>query len=202
MKRSAGRVYRARGAKVFVVSAPSGCGKTTLCNKLLADGLGLADSISMTTRRPRPGEKKGADYRFVSRSRFLGMIKKNAFLEHEENFGNLYGTPKRFVEVNLARGRSVLLNIDVKGASKIRRSYPKNSVLIFILPPSIKILKARLHLRKSDSPDDVNRRLSLAKKEMAHKGRYDYRIVNDKLEDAYRTLKRIVLKELEEIKNA
>ncbi|MFH1190345.1 MAG: guanylate kinase [Candidatus Omnitrophota bacterium] len=199
MRRSAGKRHR---AKIFVVSAPSGCGKTTLCDRLLASGLDLANSISMTTRRPRPGEKKGVDYRFISRNRFLGLVRKNAFLEHEENFGNLYGTPADFVKANFAKGRSVLLSIDVKGAMKIRRAYPKNSVLIFILPPSIKALKTRLNLRRSDSPEEVARRLSLAKKEMAYSRKYDYRIVNDKLEGAYRTLRKITLKELEDAENA
>ena len=195
-------VTRSPKAKVFVVSAPSGCGKTTLCDRLLRDGFGLANSISMTTRRPRPGEREGVDYLFISRKRFLEMVKRNAFLEHEENFGNLYGTPAKFVKTNLAEGRSVLLSIDVKGAMKIRRAFPKNSVLIFILPPSLKTLKTRLNLRKSDSPEAVERRLSLARKEMAYKRRYDYRIVNDKLDDAYETLKEIVLKESEDTKNA
>ncbi len=189
-------------AKIFVVSAPSGCGKTTLCDKLMASGLGLAKSVSMTTRSPRPGDKKGVDYLFVSRRKFLGLVRKDAFLEYEENFGNLYGTPAKFIETNLASGRSVLLNIDVKGAIKIRRAYPHKSVLIFILPPSIRTLKTRLHLRKSDSPEDVARRLALAKKEISHSDRYDYRIVNDKLDDAYRALKRIVKKELEDYSNA
>ena len=195
-------VIRSHKAKVFVVSAPSGCGKTTLCDRLLADGFELANSISMTTRRPRPGEREGVDYLFVSRRRFLDMVKSNAFLEHEENFGNLYGTPAKFVKDNLSRGRSVLLSIDVKGAMKVRRAFPKNSVLIFILPPSIKALKTRLNLRKSETPAAMEKRLSLAKKEMAYKRRYDYRIVNDKLDDAYETLKEIVLKELEDTKNA
>lgn len=195
-------VIRSPKAKVFVVSAPSGCGKTTLCDRLLNDGFGLANSISMTTRRPRPGERKGVDYLFVSKRRFLDIVERKGFLEHEENFGNLYGTPAEFVKANLAKGKSVLLSIDVKGAMKIRRAFPKNSVLIFILPPSIKTLKTRLDLRKSDSPEAVKRRLSLARKEMAYKRRYDYRIVNDKLENAYETLKKIVQKELEDTKNA
>jgi len=199
VKRSAGKTNK---AKLFVVSAPSGCGKTTLCNKLLDDGLGLANSVSMTTRKPRPGEKKGIDYIFVSRRRFLNMIKRNAFLEHEENFGNLYGTPKRFVEDNLSKGINVLLNIDVKGAEKVKRSYKADSVLIFILPPSIRALKTRLHLRKSDSPEEVDRRLSIARKEMAYKNRYDYKVVNDKLDDAYKAIKKIVLKEVKGNKNA
>jgi len=197
--RSAAKRHKAR---IFVVSAPSGCGKTTLCDKLLASGLDLVNSISMTTRRPRPGERKGIDYRFVSRSRFLALVKKNAFLEHEENFGNLYGTPAEFVKARFAGGRSILLSIDVKGAMKIRRAFPKNSVLIFILPPSVKALKTRLDLRKSDSPEDVKRRLALAKREMALGRRYDYRIVNDKLDDAYRTLRKIVLKESEDTEHA
>jgi guanylate kinase len=190
-------VIRSNKAKIFVVSAPSGCGKTTLCDRLLKDGFGLANSISMTTRYPRPGERKGVDYLFVSRRRFLDMVKKKAFLEHEENFGNLYGTPAKFIKANLVKGRSVLLSIDVKGAMKVRRAYPKNSILIFISPPSIKALKTRLNLRRSETPAAVEGRLSLAKKEMAYRRRYDHRIVNDKLEDAYKTLKKIVLKELE-----
>ncbi len=199
MKRSVGKRHKAR---IFVVSAPSGCGKTTLCDKLIGSGLDLANSISMTTRRLRSGERKGIDYHFVSRGRFLGLVKKNAFLEYEENFGNLYGTPAEFVKANFARGRSVLLSIDVKGAMKIRRAFPKKSVLIFILPPSVKALKTRLDLRRSDLPEDVARRLALAKGEMAYSRRYDYRIVNDKLDDAYRTLRKIVLKKLEDTKNA
>ncbi|MCM8761131.1 MAG: guanylate kinase, partial [Candidatus Omnitrophica bacterium] len=114
-------------AKLFVISAPSGTGKTTLCNKLLRDGLGLVNSVSMTTRKPRPGEKEGVDYYFVTRKRFEDMISKKGFLEYEENFGNLYGTPRDFVEKNLKKGRNVLLSIDVKGAMKVRRAYPARS---------------------------------------------------------------------------
>jgi len=195
-------VGKLSNGKVFVVSAPSGCGKTTLCDKLLRAGFALANSISMTTRSPRPGEKRGVDYHFVSREHFLELVKKGAFLEYEENFGNLYGTPTEFIEANLAKGASVLLNVDVKGAMKVLRAYPDRSVLIFVLPPSIKVLKERLHQRKSDSLSDMARRLALAKKEILYSDKYDYRIVNDKLEDAYRELKRIVKKELEDSHNA
>lgn len=188
--------------KIFVVSAPSGCGKTTLCDKLLADRPDLANSVSMTTRLPRPGETKGKDYIFVSKRRFLDMVKRNAFIEHEENFGNLYGTPTKFVEQNLAVGKPVLLSIDVKGAMKIRRRYPKESVLIFILPPSLKALKERLKKRRSETPEAMMRRLSLAKKEIEYSGKYDHRIVNDTLDKAFRNLKDIVKTELEGSKNA
>ena len=137
-------------AKLFIVSAPSGSGKTTLCRKLLGSGLGLVDSVSMTTRLPRPGEKNGEDYIFVTDALFRREIKKDGFLEYEENFGHLYGTPKAFIEKNIRKGTSVLLNIDVKGAMKVRRAYPAASVLIFVLPPSIKELKKRLQLRRAD----------------------------------------------------
>ncbi len=179
-------------AKLFVVSAPSGCGKTTLCNRLLKDGLDLAGSVSMTTRAPRPGEKNGVDYLFVTGKKFRSMIQNGGFLEYEENFGNLYGTPKKFIEDNFKKGKSVLLSIDVKGAMKVRRAFPAQSVLIFLIPPSITALKKRLQSRRSDAPEVIARRLGFAKKELAYKQRYDYRIVNDDLERAYRRLKKIV----------
>jgi len=182
-------------SKLFVVSAPSGCGKTTLCRRLLAGTLGLADSVSMTTRPPRRREEEGVDYRFVSRGVFEKMAKAGEFLEYEENFGHLYGTPKKPIEDNLAEGRAVLLSIDVKGAMKVRRAYPKESVLIFLLPPSVADLQERLKERKSDGPGDIARRLKIAKKELSYKAKYDYRIVNDRIDSAYRKLKGIILTE-------
>lgn len=183
-------------AKLFVVSAPSGSGKTTLCNKLLGEGLGLERCVSVTTRPPRPREINGADYIFVSDSRFRRMIAGRQFLEYENNFGHLYGTPKRIIRDNLKKGRPVLLSIDVKGAAKVKKTYPKNSVLIFILPPSVTALKRRLRLRMSDDPRTISRRLKLAEKEMACKDGYDYCIVNDRLDRAYKKLKKIILAEL------
>ena len=183
-------------AKLFIISAPSGSGKTTLCRKLLESGLDLADSVSMTTRRPRPGEKNGKDYIFVTDARFRREILKGEFLEYEENFGHLYGTPKAFIEKNLRKGTSVLLNIDVKGAMKVARAYPSVSVLLFILPPSIKELKKRLHLRKADSAEVIAGRLALAKKEMLFKKRYDYSIVNKHIPEAYEKLENIIKKEI------
>ena len=187
-------------AKLFVVSAPSGAGKTTLCKRLLAEGIRLADSVSMTTRKPRPGEKDGTDYHFVSRSQFRAMIKRGGFLEYEENFGNFYGTPRRFVDDNLARGVSVLLSIDVKGAMKVRKAYRNKAVLVFIMPPSIAALKERLHGRMSDSHESIQSRLALAKKEMSYRGQYDHVVVNDNLEHAYRKLKKVIANELKEPK--
>jgi guanylate kinase len=181
---------------LFVVSAPSGCGKTTLCKRLLSDGLGLADSVSMTTRPRRPGERNGVDYRFVGGGRFREMIRKRGFLEYEENFGYLYGTPRKFVKDRLKKGKSVLLSIDVKGAMKVRKAYSASSVLIFLLPPSIAALRKRLKSRRSDPPEVIRRRLGLAEKELSYKQRYDYRIVNDDLDKAYRQLKKIIAAEL------
>jgi len=181
--------------RLFVISAPSGSGKTTLCNKLLDDSLDLANSVSMTTRKPRPGEAEGIDYHFISRSKFQKMIEAEEFLEYEENFGELYGTPKKFIERNLQKGRSVLLSIDVKGAMKVKRYYPGNSVLIFILPPSVRALKKRLFSRKSEDKHAITRRVGLAKKELAYKNKYDHRIVNDRLANAYKKLKNIILRE-------
>ena len=182
------------------MSAPSGCGKTTLCKKLLEDDLGLIPSISTTTRSPRPEEKDGVDYHFVPEKKFHEMVRRNGFLEHEGNFGNLYGTPKKFIEQNLKAGRPVLLSIDVKGAMKVRKMYPAESVLIFILPPSVTALKKRLKGRKSDLPSAIRKRLGLAKKEMAYKNRYDYRVVNDRLDSAYKRLRKIIDAKIKERK--
>jgi guanylate kinase len=183
-------------ARLFIISAPSGSGKTTLCKRLLQEDVGLFHSVSVTTRKPRKGEKNGTDYHFVSKARFREMIRKRRFLEHEENFGNFYGTPRTPIENALKDRRSVILSIDVKGAMKVARAYPKESVLIFILPPSMKALKKRLHLRKLDGPGAISRRLKLARKEIAYKARYDYRVVNNSLDEAYRRLKRIISSEV------
>lgn len=185
---------RPRG-RLFIISAPSGSGKTTLCKKLLEDDLELAHSISATTRPPRPDEKDGVDYHFISKSDFERMIKKGAFLEYEENFGNFYGTPRKFIADSLKESKSVLLSIDVKGAMKVRKAYPEESVLVFILPPSLKALKSRLESRRQDRKKTILDRLKLAKKEISYKSRYDYRIINDKLKSAYHNLKDIVIKE-------
>lgn len=187
---------RVKNARLFVISAPSGCGKTTLAKRLLEDkSLGLVHSVSATTRKPRVGEKNGRDYHFLALHDFLHKIKERGFLEYEENFGNWYGTPRRFIKQNLAAGRSVLLNIDVKGAMKVRKAYPKKSVLIFIMPPTIAMLKKRLTMRMSDSPCDIKRRLNIAKREIAYKDKYDYTIVNDELDVAHRELRKIIVAE-------
>jgi guanylate kinase len=181
--------------KIFIVSAPSGCGKTTLCKKLLKDKCKLYQSVSITTRPPRRGERNGSDYFFVSAEEFIRMIDAKELLEYEENFGFLYGTPKKAVEDLLAKGRNVLLSIDVKGAMNVRKSYPQNSVLIFVMPPSMEELKKRLESREADTPKAILNRLKVAKQEVACKDKYDYVVVNDRLDAAYKKLKEIILLE-------
>ena len=182
-------------SKIFVISAPSGCGKTTLCKKLLKDKFKLRQSVSITTRPPRRGERNGADYFFVSAEEFIRMIDAKELLEYEENFGFLYGTPKRAVEELLQKGRNVLLSIDVKGAMNVRKSYPQNSVLIFVMPPSMEDLKKRLESREADTSKAILNRLKVAKQEVACKDKYDYVVVNDRLDTAYKKLKEIILSE-------
>ena len=187
----------AKKGRLFIISAPSGCGKTTLCKRLLEDDPGLVHSVSMTTRPPRKGERAGIDYRFVSKKSFEKMIANGEFLEYEENFGHLYGTPKRFIHDRLKQGQAILLSIDVKGAMKVRAAFPKESIQIFILPPSIAALKRRLNARMTDDAQDVSTRLKLAKKEISCKAMYDYRVINDSLDNAYRRLKKIIVQESE-----
>jgi guanylate kinase len=178
--------------KIFIISAPSGCGKTTLCKRLLEDKLNLKHSISATTRPPRRGEVDGKDYFFVSPEEFRAMIKRKELLEHEDNFGSLYGTPKKFVFSLLDKGRNVLLSIDVKGAVKVSKLYPDRSVLIFIMPPTLKELKKRLESRMTDEASSISNRLKVAKREIGYKGKYDYVVVNDSLDTAYKKLKKII----------
>jgi len=194
------RSVKAPRGKLFIISAPSGSGKTTLCKKLLADNMGLVHSVSATTRAPRPGEKDGVDYHFISRKIFETMAERGEFLEYEDNFGELYGTPRRLIKDSLKADKPVLLSIDVKGAMKVRREYPEDSVLIFILPPSIAALEKRLKSRESDGAETIAMRLNLAKKELSYKDKYDYKIVNDKLTGAYRKLEAIIISEVKCVK--
>ena len=181
--------------RIFIISAPSGCGKTTLCKKLLKDKLKLHQSVSITTRPPRRGERNGTDYFFLSAEEFIRMIDAKELLEYEENFGFLYGTPRKAVEELLREGKNVLLSIDVKGAMNVRKSYPQNSVLIFIAPPSMEELKKRLESREADTAKAILNRLKVAKQEVACKDKYNYVVVNDRLNATYKRLKEIIILE-------
>lgn len=180
--------------RIFIISAPSGCGKTTLCRRLLKSGLELSYSVSMTTRPRRLGEIHGKDYYFVSNGNFQKGIRQNKFLEWTKTYGWYYGTPKRFILDLLKKGKDILLSIDVKGAMNVKRFYPK-SVLIFILPPSLKELKKRLKRRNSDDKKEIQKRLKIVKREISYADRYDYCVVNDNVDIAVCKLKAIVIAE-------
>jgi guanylate kinase len=170
----------ARRGIAFVVSAPSGTGKTTVCRELVAGDPRLRFSVSHTTRAPRPGERDGEHYWFVDRARFLEAVAAGRFLEHAEYAGNLYGTSFESFDGPLAAGHDLLLEIEVQGARQVRERRPE-ARLVFLLPPSFEDLEARLRGRGSDAPAAVSERLELARRELAEAERFDYAIVNDAL---------------------
>ena len=176
------RVTIPRRGLLYVVSSPSGAGKTTLCKRLLAAEPDLALSVSATTRAQRPGEEDGVDYSFVDHARFSEMVEKGELLEHADVFGNRYGTPRAPVERWLEAGRDVLFDVDWQGARQLRESALGGDVVsVFILPPSIPELRARLVARNQDSPETVDSRMAKARDEIAHCDAYDYVVINDDL---------------------
>ena len=179
---------------VFIISAPSGSGKSTLVNKVREQVPGLDFSISYTTRKPRGSEQDGCEYFFVSRAEFDEMLRKDEFLEHADVFGNYYGTARRFLDKARQERRDLLLDIDVQGAEQIKRKLPE-AVSVFILPPDRKSLEYRLRHRGQDSEDVIQRRLATASREIENYGKYDYILVNDRLEDSVELLKSILLAE-------
>jgi len=176
---------------VYIISAPSGSGKSTLVNELLKSVSGLEFSISYTTRAPRGSESDGRQYYFVSRAEFETMIRENQFLEYAEVFGNYYGTARRFLLDAEQKGRDLLLDIDVQGAAQIQQKIP-DATSIFILPPDRKTLEERLRKRGEDREDVIQRRLITAAEEIENYERYNYILVNDRLEDSIEILQRIV----------
>lgn len=176
---------------LFVISAPSGAGKTSLVKRLRAEMAGLAVSVSHTTRAQRPGEADGQDYFFVARHVFERMIGEAAFLEHAKVFDNYYGTAQSSVETALERGDDVILEIDWQGARQVRHLLP-DCISVFILPPSLEALAQRLQGRGQDSEDVIARRMSDAIAEMSHYAEYDYLVVNDDFDTALAELRSIV----------
>jgi guanylate kinase len=181
---------RTRGLLLMVV-APSGVGKTSLTRRLVADHNDLHLSISATTRDPRPGEHDGRDYHFVDHDRFQVMIRDEAFLEWAEVYGNHYGSPRGPIVEALERGESVLFDIDFQGAMKVHRQLPDDSVLIYVLPPSLAEMSRRLHARSQDSEAVIAQRLARAKDEVAAWELFDYVILNDDFDRAYSDLAHI-----------
>lgn len=177
---------------LFIVSAPSGAGKTSLVKALLAINKGIDLSVSYTTRPPRPGEIDGKDYHFVSREIFLSMAQHGDFVESAEVYGNLYGTSQSWISKEIQSGRDILLEIDWQGAAQVRNKFPI-CVPIFILPPSLQALEQRLKGRGQDSPEVIARRLHAAQEDIGHVAEFDYVIINDKLDEALQQLNAVVV---------
>jgi guanylate kinase len=176
---------------LYIVAAPSGAGKSSLVNALLEREPGIVLSVSHTTRPPRPGDVDGQHYHFVNRGVFERLVAENAFLEHAEVFGNLYGTSRAAVAPWRADARDVLLEIDWQGARQVRAGHP-DCVSIFILPPSREELERRLRTRAADNAATIARRLAESREEIAHAGDFDYVVVNDQFVDALGDLRAIV----------
>ena len=182
--------HPSRGLLLMIV-APSGVGKTSLTRRLIADHPDLHLSISATTRLPRPGEHEGRDYHFVSRDAFKGMMARDEFLETAEVYGNFYGSPRPPIMGALARGDSVAFDIDYRGAVQIREQCAADSVMVYILPPSLGEMKRRLYARSQDSVEVIQERLARAKDEVALWRTFDYVIMNDDFDRAYAELAHI-----------
>jgi guanylate kinase len=176
---------------IFILSAPSGAGKTTLYNSLKELYPEIALSVSCTTRSRRPGEVNGRDYRFLSNAQFTRLQQRGAFAESAKVHDHFYGTPKQPLERCIRAGRDILLDIDVQGARQIKRSFPQ-AVSIFVLPPSLHELERRLAARGTDGPEIIRRRLANAKGEIGEIIHYDYYIINRDLREAVRVLSGIV----------
>lgn len=181
-----------RNPVLFVISAPSGAGKTTLCQRLLTDFPNIRLSISTTTRAPRGKEVHGADYFFTSREDFEKQIRSDCFIEWALVHGNYYGTSKQVIEDSLNSGNSVLLDIDVHGSKSLKNAFGDRCITIFIAPPSIEELENRLRSRGTDSEASIQQRLQNARVEMEHAKSFDFQLLNDDLEKTYLKLREII----------
>lgn len=194
-------IAQRRGPLLWVVSGPSGSGKTTLCKILLRKKkLGLVRSVSFTTRAVRKGERNKKDYIFVSKDAFLRRVRRGEFLEWQETFGNLYGTPQRFVERSLRRRQDVLLCIDVKGALEIKKKFFAQAVFILVIAPSAYHLTQRMRTRARESAVEIQKRLRHARVELSFAAEYDYIVVNNTVSEAVHKLESIIIaKRLENV---
>jgi guanylate kinase len=181
-----------RRGLMFVLSSPSGAGKTTLSRMLIAETPALQMSVSATTRPKRPGEVDGKDYFFVDHTRFETMVANGELLEWATVFDNRYGTPRAPVEAALSSGQDVLFDIDWQGTQQLRDRSPKDVVSVFILPPSVSALEQRLHTRAQDSEEVIRGRMRKAGDEMSHFDAYDYIVVNDNIGIAFEAVKSIL----------
>lgn len=180
-------------AKLVVISGPSGTGKGTIIKQILQRKKDVALSVSCTTRAPRPGEQDGVDYYYVSKEKFREMIEQDAFLEYESFFDNSYGTPEAPVREKLAAGISVILEIDVKGGMNVKKR-AADAEMIFIAPPSMEVLKARLVGRNTETAEQIEKRTQRAFDEMKYQSQYEHIVVNDDLETAIQEVIAIIEK--------
>jgi len=174
-----------RRGLMFVLSSPSGAGKTTIAHRLLEDDLEIAMSISVTTRPIRPGETDGLDYRFTDRAGFEAMVEAGEFLEWAEVFGHLYGTPKAQIKAGLKEGQDFLFDIDWQGTQQLYQRMETDVVRVFLLPPSIEALEARLRSRGTDSDEVISDRMARSRAEISHWDGYDYVVVNDDMDACF-----------------
>lgn len=181
---------------LLVVSSPSGAGKTTLCKRLRAEFPQIGFSVSYTTRKPRTGETDGVEYHFVSMERFQEMAARDEFAEYAMVHGNMYGTAASQVRDALTQGRDLLFDIDFQGGRQLRRHFPDEVTLVFILPPSLRELERRLRQRATDADEVIAQRLKVARSELEHYDEYDYLIVNDEIDHAYDGLRAIYVASL------
>lgn len=179
---------------LIVLSGPAGVGKGTVCTALRARMPEIVYSVSATTRQPRQGEVEGVNYFFKTREQFQDMIARNALLEHAEYVGNYYGTPRDFVDRTLAGGKDVILEIEVQGALKVKKNFPK-AIFIFLLPPSLDELKQRITGRGTETQDIIDTRMNVAVEEMNLLSHYDYAVINDEIDAACDRIRSIVIAE-------
>ena len=185
----------ARRGLLYILSSPSGAGKTTLAKRLLANDAGIAMSVSVTTRKARPGEIDGKDYTFVDAAAFEAMREEGALLEWARVFDNYYGTPRAPVAAAIEAGKDVLFDIDWQGAQQLNEKMPGDVVSVFVLPPSGPALEARLTSRAQDPPEVVARRMAAAASEISHWPEYEYVIVNSDLEESVKAVTAILVAE-------
>ncbi len=185
----------ARRGLMLVLSSPSGAGKTTLSRRLLEADPAVELSVSVTTRKQRPGEVDGRDYHFIDAARFDAMLKQGELLESAQVFGHRYGTPRAPVETALARGRDVLFDIDWQGTQQLREKAVRDLVSIFVLPPSIPDLEQRLRARAQDSDEVIHARMAKAADEMSHWAEYDYVVINNDIDRAFAEVRSILAAE-------
>ncbi|MFH0771795.1 MAG: guanylate kinase [Candidatus Omnitrophota bacterium] len=179
---------------IFVISAPSGCGKTSLVRALLRKKLDLIHPASFTTRSPRQGERDRKDYHFVSEMEFKRRLKRGDFLEWSKPFGQFYATPKEPIVKNISQGRNVVLSLDVKGACFVKKKF-QDAILIYILPPSLEALEQRLINRSTDHLSEISKRLSFAAQDISNLNKYDYAVVNDDFSKTVGKLQAILIAE-------